>query len=291
MKPWDEEIALEIGREAAKINGLGGPGEMLRLALTAVVRFDEVVIKVIKPGHREVDSLQKEWLFLQCLQEYKFPISIPLIPPIDVDGYLIMGTSYISPDPHGLLDWNKLGHSLRLLHSFPLPSFSLPSQPVRGQDTAKYLKRIKQALNNNLLTRKEADFLETILRNTTIDSLNDKKVICHGDIQSGNLITSGGILHFIDWETAQIANKIFDLSKIIGRKERYGLSKTNYNEFCRGYGEEPDSKDPRIKNLRSLSEVAGVTYLLTSPRAVQQREGYNRLKDLMSGSRRMWIDR
>ncbi|MFC5653589.1 phosphotransferase [Paenibacillus solisilvae] len=81
--------------------------------------------------------------------------------------------------------------------------------------------QIKQSLRGHILSKKEHIFsllhLVRELRQVAIRASNEK-VLCHGDIWGGNLIRHANDLYFIDWESAIIAPREFDMIGYIGEE-------------------------------------------------------------------------
>lgn len=286
---WNEETALAVARSAARRISPVEEGELLRIGLTAVVRFGSVAIKVVKPGHRSLDDLEIEQHTVALAHAHGLPVPEPLAEPDIVSGHPVAYSRYLLPDHDRMIDWGQLGGAVRALHSLK-PKWLHRWEPELRLDSLD--ERNAQLQQSGKISSLEGLYIAELLSeiSSPLEALSKEEgVWTHGDLHTGNLLVSVGQLYLLDWERSCLAPPIVDLAGITRRVSHYGLPIEDYRKFNAAYGSN-HTDDPALAALNSLSFVGGITYLLSSAGELQQREGRRRLEDLMSGAAPHWQD-
>ena len=81
-----------------------------------------------------------------------------------------------------------------------------------------------------------------------------------------------------------------DLSGIANRGHRYGASARDLDDFCAGYGVTDLESFPGSAAWGAARDLGGITYLLGCPGVAHRSEGQRRLRDVLDGTRSIWVD-
>lgn len=288
---WNQHYASGIAHQAAAQAGIEAEPHLLRMARTAVFRAGDQTIKLCPADHRTPQQMQDEARLTAFLHSKGFPVPQPIGEVFQVGEVSVVISEYIQNDPAQPINWRQLGSLLREIHW--LATDGLRLQQTSDNDAERYQTRIDALLDSALLDPRQAKYLLDLIsqaQEQVSAAAEYQAVLCHGDLQSGNILRLGQKMFLVDWEKARLAPPAFDLSKIVGRVERYGLPRHEYSAFCQGYGISDLSGLPGVRGFRNLSEVGGITYLLGSPGQLHQQQAYLRLSDLMNGTSSIWQD-
>ena len=287
---WNKPYAEHIVAQAIKQAGIDDPPSLVRLARTAVFRVGNTAVKLCPLDHRPIEDVRAEADLTNLLHDRGLPVPRQLGEVFQIEDVAITISEYIEHSPDQPIDWYGLGLMVRDIHSLDVNGLGL--KPKTNNDAERYQGRISVLSEKDLLNPREADYLLGVLESTQVQiaEVSGDLVLCHGDLQTGNVLRKGEKIFVVDWEKAQAAPAAVDLSKMVGRLERYGLPRHDYDNFCRGYGVRDISALGGVRGLRNLSEVGGITYLLGSPEEKHRQQARLRLSDLMSGTQSIWRD-
>lgn len=284
---WDLELVNQAAESVHHHHRVTFSGQLIRLALTAVIRYGDLAVKISAPGHRSLEDTNSEIKLIIWLREQGINAPEPLGEAWESSGCIVSASRFLIADTHTPLDWGKVGSFVKELHSLTIPT-ELPELQVKH---GQYEKRITSLYQQGSIDNVEKDLLEELLASTyVLDKLpTHQQVFCHNDLHSGNFLMVNDQLHVLDWENACYADALVDLSSIIERRQRYGLSQEHYQAFCQAYGSDAVD-DPLAAALSRLSAVSGVSYLMLSAGEKQQQEGRRRLDSLIENTNTIWTD-
>jgi Ser/Thr protein kinase RdoA (MazF antagonist) len=237
--------------------------ELLRLGENAIYALPSqaVVVRVARSDTADVQArVAKELAVAQWLVSHGFPALRPrddLPQPVHAEGRLITFWEYVPPSPVEPTV-TDLASLLRDLHALPAPHFAVPVLdpfPVM-RDRLRIAHGVKQR-DVDFLTeacaRAEAAF-------ATIMDQNPSGVI-HGDAHRGNLLAHGDRILLIDYEDVALGPRAWDLVPTATAVDRFGLPPTDYEAFCRSYGQDVTKCD-EYSALRTIRELFMVTWLM-----------------------------
>jgi spectinomycin phosphotransferase len=90
----------------------------------------------------------------------------------------------------------------------------------------------------------------------TVETSREKICLCHGDINTGNLLFSENDLYIVDWDTLVLASREKDLMYIGGGIGNKWNDNDDIEYFYKGYGNERRSSVLRV--FKSLFEPRNV---------------------------------
>jgi aminoglycoside phosphotransferase (APT) family kinase protein len=217
------------------------------------------------------------------LRRLDFPVTEPLDldQPIAVDGHLATFWHYATVIVEGARDALTLGKLIRRLHSVPAPDISLPpANPLGSLRTDLHdCDAITPADREWLLA--SADLLEQrYLRATwTLGS-----GLIHGDAHVGNLLHAVDAVVLGDWDAVSHGPREIDLVPM-SMWYRYGRPRTEWEEFCAGYGTDP-AGPPGISLLQELRELQALaSYARNSADPAHREELTRRVTSLKEGDK------
>ncbi|MCH6161491.1 aminoglycoside phosphotransferase family protein [Streptomyces marispadix] len=265
--------------------------KLLRLGENAIYALppEGVVIRIARSdaadNHERVD---KELAVSRWLTSQKFPaarLREDLPQPMSADGRLITFWEYVPPSsvqPH-LTDLASL---LRAFHALPAPGFDvavLNPFPIM-QSRLAHAERIDP---------RDVEFLTEACNRarsafTTI-VMDKQRGVIHGDAHRGNLLVRDGQVLLIDYEAVAVGPRAWDLIPTATAMDRFGLSRPDYEAFCRTYG--CDVTDWHgYETLRSVRELGMTTWLMQNAQSGKAAEEFAlRMQSLREEDReRQW---
>jgi predicted RNA-binding protein len=285
---WDEEVARGVAGQVAERVGLEGNGQLLRMSLTGVFRYGDVVVKVIAPQHRTYGEVLMEHQVIGAAERGGVRVAEVLGDPLVVDGFVVSLLRFVECDERVELDWGEVGEQARRLHELPIPAKLRKMSSM----VAVLEGRVDRLLAQGELSGGAADELRGRVRGADayVMGSGERRVFCHGNLHSGNLLMGKVGLYMIDWEKACAGPARLDLSAVVDRQLRFGLEEADYRRFWEAYGVGDVGEEAEVEAFSMLAAVSGITYLLLSPVGRLQREGRMRLRDLLRGEQSLWTD-
>lgn len=283
---WSLPAAERLAHDALTASGAGRPRlSLARFAMTAVFRAGELCVKVVPHTHRDPAALNLEHRLLTDLAAAGIPVPVP-VAVVHGEGLSAAITSWVDHDLGATLNWARVGATLAALHRLPAPDYLPPWSDRSGV----YRQRIERLRGAGTLAGPDADGLLALLERAP-NVRATGRTITHGDLQTGNLLTTASEVVLVDWELARASTPAADLASLVNRRLRFGLSETTYAAFCDGYGRADLADLPDVAARCALRDVGGTTYLLSCSGPTQAAEGRRRLRDLLDGTQSTWFDR
>ncbi|MFF3356788.1 phosphotransferase family protein [Streptomyces sp. NPDC002917] len=234
---------------------------LLRLGENAIYALpaQNAVVRVARSAEM-MDKVATELTVSRWLIDQGFPAAAPLneLPqPVQADGRLVTFWEYVPPSATAPL-LSDLAALLHQLHALPDPGFPLPALdpfPImrRRLEHASGIEQRDVEFLVEACDLSEAEFRRIV---TTAPAS-----LIHGDAHSGNLLVRGKRVLLIDFEAVATGPSGWDLIPTATAVDRFGLSRTEYQQFTHVYGRDITQWDG-YEQLRSIQELGMTTWLM-----------------------------
>ena len=213
-----------------------GPHTLVRRGTATVFRAGGTLIRITThdptPSFALADLLAGEGL------------AVPRALSIDVlvdDGLWASAWPWLEPDPARAVDAIALGRSVRTLHELDVHRFA---GVVALADYGSFpwlaigptLSRIEHA---GILSAAELDALALAHEDLSdwwqFASTHSRFVVCHGDVQPGNVIVTAKEQLLIDWDSICLGPPQLDHAPLMTWEERWNGTPGMYAKFAKGY--------------------------------------------------------
>ena len=132
-------------------------------------------------------------------------------------------------------DWRAAGEMVRTIHSLPADAFELPS--CLSFDHWQLEQRFDE-LAPTLPTAAAVGIQQALERWSSWRSdAVEHTVVCHGDVQPGNVVVTGDGPALIDFDLRCLAPAAWDHAAMLTWEHRWNASAGTYTAFAAGYGQ------------------------------------------------------
>lgn len=206
MAPKDQERihsslkAFGIGEDVELIPLTGG---MDHVMVHVRLGKEEFVLRLLKI-HRTEEAIIREVEATQLASECGVGPKLLFFDPVQ----RILILEYLFPDK-GEVDEEKMIQKLRRFQQLSFPYSAASPEPF------VFIDRLYQNVSEREATPMFKLIKEAMAVVTQIYEVLKEKpaVVCHGDFHKNNVITSSGEVFLIDWTTAALGDRFYDLAK------------------------------------------------------------------------------
>lgn len=233
---FSPESVHPVLEEACRRTGFSSDGaEPVRLGENAIFRLIDaaVIVRIARPGR--LLRVEKELCVARWLASNGVPTIHPVSDveqPLVVDGFPVSFWREVTgggPSPTRM----DLARLLRMYHSLGEAPCDLPTFDPFGTSKERLLAASGVSRDDVTFMRALSASLEEQLR--TLEFALPLGPI-HGDAWPGNLLTDHGRVVLLDFESAAIGPREWDLLPTVIATDRYGLDERRYREFADAYG-------------------------------------------------------
>ncbi len=227
----DPVAAAQAAHVAAEALGLSPPTPV-RVGMNAIHRSGDVALRVSLPTVDAAVSLELAAFWRRRGLRVPNPIGPG---PVSHGGLQVTAWEWIE-ESDGPIDWEAVGAAIRTVHATPaedLPDgVPLPS-PVMFPwwDFDALLSRTAREIDGSA----RAGLVAAVERHRDWSTFDDV-VVCHGDLQPGNVITTPEGPVVIDWDLLCAAPPGWDHGPLITWETRWGGAPGAYAAYASGYG-------------------------------------------------------
>lgn len=262
---------------------------LLRLGENALFALTEagVVVRVAR-SKEMADKVTKELAVARWLAGQGFPSVHPTAAeqPVEADGRLVTFWEYV-PDGAPATSVAVLAELLRGLHALPDPDFPLPLLdpfPIMRHrlETVSGIKREDVRFLVEACAAAEDDFRALVGASP--------RHLVHGDAHRGNVLCDGSShALLIDYEAVAIGPRPWDLVPTAIATDRFGLPRSEYEEFVRVYGFDV-TQWHGYPVLRTTRELGMTTWLMQNAQGGAAADEFElRMQSLRKGDlERRW---
>lgn len=261
----DVEAADAAAAQAANVWGLGRP-VLIRRGMNALYACGDVVLRV---GHTTAPPYLAHKL-VDVMRSHR----VPTVSPIVGLAGEFDGTSVTAWERAQAIDveieWAAVGAAVRLVHELDVGEVP-DGYPVPSPSNFPWW-------NFDALLGEVADLLDHGARRGLVaaidrhdgwqQEISNDRVICHGDVHPGNVLTSTGGPLLIDWDLLCTANPAWDHAMLTSYAERWGGDPSVYPAFAIGYGTNL-ANDDLTAALAELRNVAATLMRVRASRSNQ----------------------
>jgi thiamine kinase-like enzyme len=242
VPPWTPEGARKVADAFVESEGLREPDiELLRFYHNAIFRLPrrKLALRVYGPE----DAQAKARLMVsvaRLLEDRDFP-SVRLAPhdggqPLEVQGRPVSLWRWIDEDVGKRKDFRAFGTLLRRFHAITeWPGLSVPRFDPMAKITGR-LARLVDRLPGGHLDVLGSAAARVAGEAAALTDVDTATVLLHGDALIGNTILSGGNLVLIDFDSAGIGAREWDLAPALVTARRFNGSQAIWRAFLDGYG-------------------------------------------------------
>lgn len=259
---FSSEIAWEVLGKACEGAGLPTEGaRLVRFGQNAIFRLEHapVVVRVGRALQR-MPIFERELCVARWLNSRSIPAAAPydlVDHPLDVNGYPVSFWCAVeSDDPRP--DASDLAHLLRMFHSAGASPCELAPLDALVEINPRLSAAYKIADDDREFLRRYADDLRTRYSRLRFELPPGP---LHGDAHTGNLLGRRGAAVLIDFESAAIGPREWDLIPVAVAHLRLGLPRDEYRAFVDCYGFDVTEWNG-FEVLRRIREAGMVTWLM-----------------------------
>ena len=253
----DVDAARSLAEGVARRLDLPQP-TLVRVGMNALFRAGDVVVRVGRPSAPPELAIE----LAHRLHEHGIAAPTPAAQEayVDSDAFVdgdLAATCWVPLAGTGEpIDWREVGAIVRRVHEltpddlpvgYPLPaptSFPWWDFDALMVDVGT---EIDEVARSGLQT--------AIARNAAWRGLDGARVVCHGDVHPGNVMTTAGGPVLIDWDLMCVAPPGWDHAMLLTLAERWGGDAGAYPVFAGGYGQSlaDDAATRRFAELRNVA--------------------------------------
>lgn len=276
-RPVTDVVAATVAaRRALTSWGVSGEPRLVRVGMNAL--FDVPGhAAVVRVGHATAPAAAAHALATALLGA-----GIPTTVPVDgwaadVDGFAVSAWVRVR-ETRQAVRWEEVGAAVRRLHDLPttalVPDYPL-ADPTRlpWWDFAALLADVGPDLDEAARRGLEAAVERHAGWQTAL--ADAARVVCHGDVHPGNVLTTGAGPLLTDWDLLSAAPPAWDHAVLAMWARRWGGTPDAYPRFAEGYGRS-FADDPLTVALGELRNVAATLLRVragrTDPAAAAEAE-------------------
>ena len=233
-RPVDDlEAAEQLAHRAAAEWGTGRV-RLLRRGMNAVFAADHVVIRVGRPTAPAITALG----LADHLVELGVRVAAPARREVMTEGDLA-ATAWERLMPSGApVDWFGVGEMIARLHRAG-SEVAPPGYPCPSPDTYPWWHFDEMLADvADLIDGEARSALAAVIERHRwwVGALGDDPVVCHGDLQTDNVVQTADGPAVVDWDLLCRAPVGWDHGPMMTWAERWGGRPGEYEAYAAGYG-------------------------------------------------------